>query len=238
MAERASDLPDEVLERVEARQRAAIKAMRNFVDRLDDAIPDLVDDPSVRKEVVDAIGDYYEQLATTTNEFLRRVVRFESGMVTKPGDAAKDLYKFLRSFVRSASETVTERASDLPDEVLERVEATQRTAIKAMRNFVDRLDDAMPNLVDDPSVRKEVVVDAIGDYYEQLATTTNEFYRRVVRFESGMVTKPGDAAKDLYKFVRSFVRSASETVSEQDDAKPAATGAAKKAAKGAAKKAD
>ena len=99
-----------------------------------------------------------------------------------------------------------------------------------MRNFVDRLDDAMPNLVDDPSVRKEVV-DAIGDYYEQLATTTNEFLRRVVRFESGMVTKPGDAAKDLYKFLRSFVRSASETVSEQDDAKPAATGAGKKAAK-------
>ena len=137
--------------------------------------------------------------------------------------------------------TVAERVSDLPDEVLERVKARQRAAIKAMRNFVDRLDDAMPSLLDDPSVRKEVV-DAIGDYYEQLATTTNEFLRRVVRFESGMVTKPGDAAKDLYKFLRSFVRSASETVSEQDDAKPAATGAAKKAAKsaakGAAKKAD
>ena len=112
MAERASDLPDEVLERVEARQRAAIKAMRNFVDRLDDAMPNLVGDPSVRKEVVDAIGDYYEQLATTTNEFLRRVVRFESGMVTKPGD--KDLYKFLRSFVRSASETVSEQDDAKP----------------------------------------------------------------------------------------------------------------------------
>jgi hypothetical protein len=109
VAERASDLPDEVLERVEARQRAAIKAMRNFVDRLDDAMPNLVDDPSVRKEVVDAIGDYYEQLAMTTNEFLRRVVRFESGMVTKPGDATKDLYKFLRSFVRSASEAVSSK---------------------------------------------------------------------------------------------------------------------------------
>ena len=130
---------------------------------------------------------------------------------------------------------MAERVSDLPDEVMERVKARQRAAIKAMRNFVDRLDDAMPSLLDDPSVRKEVV-DAIGDYYEQLATTTNEFLRRVVRFESGMVTKPGDAAKDLYKFLRSFVRSASETVSEQDDAKPAATGAAKKAAKGAATK--
>ena len=108
VTERASDLSDEVLERVEARQRAAIEALREFVDRLDDAMPNLVDDPALRKKVLDAIGDYYEQLATTTNEFLRRVVRGESGMVTKPGNAAKDLYGFLRSFARGAHETVTQ----------------------------------------------------------------------------------------------------------------------------------
>jgi hypothetical protein len=83
MAERAADLSDEVLERVEARQRAAIEALRKFVDRLDDAMPNLVDDPSVRKKVVDAIGDYYEQLATTMNEFVARMVRSAIGMLNE-----------------------------------------------------------------------------------------------------------------------------------------------------------
>ena len=110
VAERAADLSEQVLDSVEARQRAAIEALRKFIDRLDDAMPDLVADLSVRKKVVDAIGDYYEQLATTQYEFLRSVVRSGSGMVSKSGDA-KDLYEFLRSFVRSASGMVNERAA-------------------------------------------------------------------------------------------------------------------------------
>ena len=84
MAKRAADLSDEVLERVEARQRAAIEALRKFLDRLDDAMPNLVDDPSVRKKVVDAIGDYYEQLATTTNEFVAKLVRSAVGTLNEP----------------------------------------------------------------------------------------------------------------------------------------------------------
>ncbi len=95
MAERAADLSDEVLERVEARQRAAIEALRKFVDRLDDAMPNLVDDPSARKKVIDAIGDYYEQLATTTNEFVATMVRSAIGTLNEraakkaPARAAK-----------------------------------------------------------------------------------------------------------------------------------------------------
>jgi len=83
VAERAADLSDEVLERVEARQRAAIEAIRKFVDALDDAVPNLVDDPAVRKKAVDAIGDYYEQLATTTNEFAARMVRSAIGTLNE-----------------------------------------------------------------------------------------------------------------------------------------------------------
>jgi uncharacterized membrane protein len=78
MAERAEALSDEVLESVRHRQQSMIEATRKFVDRLDEALPSLVD-PSVRKKVVDAIGDYYEQLATTTNEFVARMVRSASG---------------------------------------------------------------------------------------------------------------------------------------------------------------
>ena len=54
--------------------------------------------------------------------------------------------------------TVAERASDLSDEVLERVEARQRAAIEALREFVDRLDDAMPNLVDIGCCKRQVFV--------------------------------------------------------------------------------
>jgi hypothetical protein len=80
VAAQASDLPHEALERLEARQLAAIEALRRLVDRLDDAMPNLVDDPALRKKVIDSIGDYYEQLVTTTNEFLRRVVRGDRNM--------------------------------------------------------------------------------------------------------------------------------------------------------------
>jgi hypothetical protein len=86
MAKRAADLSDEVLERVEARQHAAIEALRKFLDRLDDAVPNLVDDPSVRKKVVDAIGDYYEQLATTTNEFVAKLVRSAVGTLNESAE--------------------------------------------------------------------------------------------------------------------------------------------------------
>jgi hypothetical protein len=83
VAERAADLSDEVLKRVEARQRAAIEALRKFVDALDDAMPNLGDNPSVRKKAVDAIGDYYEQLATTTNEFVAKTVHSAIGTLNE-----------------------------------------------------------------------------------------------------------------------------------------------------------
>jgi hypothetical protein len=78
VAKRAEALSEEVLESLRDRQQSVIEAMRKFVDRLDDAIPSLVD-PAVRKKVVAAIGDYYEQLATTTNEVVGRMLRSAIG---------------------------------------------------------------------------------------------------------------------------------------------------------------
>lgn len=116
--------------------------------------------------------------------------------------------------------TVAERALD-SDGVLERLEAKQLAAIEALRKLIDRLDDAMPNLVDDPALRKRVI-DAIGDYYEQLVTTTNEFVLNLMHGGRGMVPKPSDA-KGLSNFLRSFAPSgARKTARQQDDAKPAA----------------
>jgi hypothetical protein len=104
VVERASHVSDEVLGRLEARQLAAIEALRTLVGRLDEAMPGLVDDPALRKKVIDAIGDYYEQLVTTTNEFVRSVVRGENRVVPKPSEV-KDLYGFVRSFMCGGRET-------------------------------------------------------------------------------------------------------------------------------------
>ncbi len=130
--------------------------------------------------------------------------------------------------------TVAKRASDLSDDMLEQLEARQLAAIEALRKLVDRLNAAMPDLVDDPALRRKVI-DAIGDYYEQLTMKTNEFLRSIVRGESRVLPKPGDA-KDLYQFMRSFAPSgARETVNKQDAGKAAPEGAATPAAERAAK---
>jgi hypothetical protein len=82
VAERAADLSDEVLESVGARQQAAIEAVRKFVDTLDEAMPNLVD-PELRKKILDAALDLAEQLATSTNEFLRSIGRSASETLKK-----------------------------------------------------------------------------------------------------------------------------------------------------------
>ncbi|MGB8502980.1 hypothetical protein [Mycobacterium sp.] len=82
VAERAVSLSDEVLESVGARQQSAIEAVRKFVGTVDEAMPNLVD-PELRKKILDAALDLAEQLATSTNEFLRSIVRTASETVHK-----------------------------------------------------------------------------------------------------------------------------------------------------------
>jgi hypothetical protein len=82
VAERAMDLSEEVLESVGDRQKTVIEAVRKFVDTLDEAMPDLVD-PERRKKILDAVLDLAEQLATTTNEFLRSTLHSASETLNK-----------------------------------------------------------------------------------------------------------------------------------------------------------
>ena len=84
---RAVDLSDEVLKSVEAGQRAAIEAVRKFVDTVDEAIPALGDRPSRRQTVIDAALDMADRLVTTQYEFLRSVVRSADRTLRKPDDA-------------------------------------------------------------------------------------------------------------------------------------------------------
>jgi hypothetical protein len=76
-----------VLKAVEAGQRAAIEAVRKFVDTVDEALPALGDRPTRREAVIDAALDMADRLVTTQYDFLRSVVRSADRTLTKPGPA-------------------------------------------------------------------------------------------------------------------------------------------------------
>jgi hypothetical protein len=89
VVEQAAGLSDEVLESVEAGRRAAIEAVRKFVDTFDEVTPALVD-ASRRKTIVDAALDLADSLVTTRVEFLRSVVRSASEAVSSKPGATKE----------------------------------------------------------------------------------------------------------------------------------------------------
>ncbi len=81
---RTAHLSEEVLKTVEAGQRAAIEAVRKFVDTVDEALPSTGDRPSRRETLIDAALDMAEKLVTTQYDFLRSVVRSADRALSKP----------------------------------------------------------------------------------------------------------------------------------------------------------
>lgn len=89
VVERAAEMSDDVLKSVETGGRAAIGAVRKFVDTVDEALPAAGDRPTRRKEIVDAALDMADQLVTSHYNFLRSVIRSAEGAITKPEEHAK-----------------------------------------------------------------------------------------------------------------------------------------------------
>ena len=81
---RAAELSDEVLESVKSGQQAAIEAVRKFVDKVDEALPEAVH--PLRKTIVDSALELADQLVTTQYEFLRSIVRSADRALSKPQD--------------------------------------------------------------------------------------------------------------------------------------------------------
>jgi len=81
---RTADLSEGVLKSVEAGQRAAIAAVRKFVDTVDEALPAIGDRPSRRETVIDAALDMADKLVATQYDFLRHVVREAASSLSKP----------------------------------------------------------------------------------------------------------------------------------------------------------
>jgi hypothetical protein len=86
---RTADLSEEVLKTVEAGQRAAIEAVRHFVDTVDEALPAIGDRPSHRETLIDAALDMADKLVTTQYDFLRSIMRSADRSLSKPGATKK-----------------------------------------------------------------------------------------------------------------------------------------------------
>jgi len=86
--DRTSELSDEVLKSLESGSRAAIEAVRKFVDVVDEALPALPhgERPSRRREIVDAAMDMADRLVKTQYEFLRSVVQSAGTTLSREKD--------------------------------------------------------------------------------------------------------------------------------------------------------
>jgi len=70
-----TELSDDVLKSLESGQRAAIEAVRKFVDTVDERLPALGARPSRRKDIIDAAMEMADRLVETQYEFVRNVVQ-------------------------------------------------------------------------------------------------------------------------------------------------------------------
>ena len=75
VVDRTTELSDDVLKSLESGQRAAIEAVRKFVDTVDEALPALGERPSRRQEILDAAMEMADRLVHTQYDFLRNVVK-------------------------------------------------------------------------------------------------------------------------------------------------------------------
>jgi len=84
--DRTTELSDEVFKSLESGQRAAIDAVRKFVDTVDEKLPALGERPSRRQEIVDAAMEMADRLVHTQYDFLRNVVQSAGKALSKTDD--------------------------------------------------------------------------------------------------------------------------------------------------------
>ena len=88
VVDRTTELSDDVLKSLESGQRAAIEAVRKFVDIVDEALPAIGDQPSRREHIIDAAMEMADRLVHTQYDFLRKVVH-SAGKTLTPPEAGK-----------------------------------------------------------------------------------------------------------------------------------------------------
>jgi len=88
-ADRTAELSDEVFKSLESGQRAAIDAVRKFIDTVDEKLPALGERPSKRQDVIDAAMEMADRLVHTQYDFLRKVVQSAGKALSKTEEAEK-----------------------------------------------------------------------------------------------------------------------------------------------------
>ena len=83
--DKTKELSEEVLDSLEKGQRAAIEAVRKFVDTVDHALPALPhrEGPSKRQEIVDSALEMADRLVHTQYEFIHKVIDSAGKSLTK-----------------------------------------------------------------------------------------------------------------------------------------------------------
>jgi hypothetical protein len=82
--DRTAELSEEVLKSLESGQRAAIEAVRKFVDTIDETLPAFGERPSRRQEIVDAALEMADRLVHTQYDFLHKVVHSAGKALSRP----------------------------------------------------------------------------------------------------------------------------------------------------------
>ena len=82
--DRTSKLSKDVLESVEAGQRAAIEAVHKFVDTVDSALPPHGESANRRQEIVDSAMEMADRLVHTQYDFIRKVVDSAAKSLNRP----------------------------------------------------------------------------------------------------------------------------------------------------------
>ena len=85
--DRTTELSEEVLDLVEKGQRAAIEAVRKFIDTVDQALPTVGEGPSRRQEIVDSAMEMADRLVHTQYDFIRKVIDSAGKSLNRSGDA-------------------------------------------------------------------------------------------------------------------------------------------------------
>lgn len=83
--DRTKEFSEEVLKSLETGQRAAIDAIRKFIDTVDETLPPAEKRSARRQEVVDAAMEMADRLVHTQYDFIREVVHSAGKALGKDG---------------------------------------------------------------------------------------------------------------------------------------------------------
>ena len=89
VADKPTELSEQVLESVKSGQQAALEAVRRFAETVDKSLPLHGEGPTRRQEVIDAAFEMADRLVQAQYDFLRTVVR-SAGKALGAGSPEKD----------------------------------------------------------------------------------------------------------------------------------------------------